>query len=141
MSAPAHPILFFDGHCGLCSGFVQRLLGVDQRGVLRFAPLQSAFAKTRLAGAGMTPEQLEALDTVVLLDTAGRLHVKSDAVLEVARLLGGRWRWLCVGRVLPQGVRNWLYDMVARHRYRVFGQHESCWLPRPEWRGRFLGEA
>ena len=130
------PTVLFDGHCALCSGFVQTLLRIDRAGVLRFAPLQSAFAKTGLAAAGI---DAEGLDSVVFLD-GERAYVKSEAFFAVMRRLGGAYRLLGVFRVLPKGLRDYVYDQVARHRYRVFGQHESCWLPRPEWRGRFLGE-
>ena len=131
------PLVLFDGHCALCSGFVQRLLRLDEHGVLRFAPLQSAFAKTRLEAAGL---DAEALDSVVFVDADGRARVKSDAFFAVMRALGGAYRALGVLQVLPKGLRDGVYDLVARYRYRAFGRHESCWLPRPEWRGRFLGE-
>lgn len=130
------PTILFDGHCALCSSFVQTLLKLDKRGVLHFAPLQSAFAKTHLANAGLNAEKL---DTVVFVDE-GKTYVKSEAVFAVMRRLGGAYRVLGVLRVLPKGLRDYLYDRVAQYRYRVFGQHEACWLPRPEWRGRFLGE-
>lgn len=131
------PLVLFDGHCALCSGFVQRLLERDHRGVLHFAPLQSAVAKTRLDAAGL---DAEALDSVVFVDAGGRAHVKSDAFFAIMRTLGRAYRYLGVLQVLPKGLRDGVYDVVARYRYRVFGRHESCWLPRAEWRGRFLGE-
>ncbi len=132
------PIVLFDGHCGLCSGVVQTLLRIDKRAMLHFAPLQSAFAKTRLADAGLDPL---GTDTIVFFDQQGKAFIKSDAALEIARTIGGVWRLAGVAQVLPKGARDKLYDFVARHRFRVFGQTESCWLPKPEWRRRFLGEA
>ena len=120
-----HPTVLYDGHCGLCAGVVQTLLRLDRRGRFRFAPLQSAFAKTRLAAAGL---DAAALDTVVLCE-GERVYVKSDAALRIARHLGGLWRLAGVGGVLPKGVRDRVYDFIARHRYRVFGRHETCWLP------------
>lgn len=130
------PTIYYDGHCALCSGFVQAILELDEGGYWQFAPLQSAYAKTRLAPYGLDPGRL---DTVVAED-GGRLYVKSDVALRVARRLGWPYRALGVVRVLPRGLRDAVYDAVARVRYRVFGRHESCWLPRAEWRGRFLGE-
>lgn len=136
------PLVLFDGHCALCSGFVQQLLERDARGVLHFAPLQSAFAKTAFAKTRLAADgtQLETLDSVVFLDADGRAHVKSDAFFAIMRALGGWHRYWGVLQVLPKGLRDGVYDLVARYRYRVFGRHEACWLPKPAWRGRFLGE-
>lgn len=131
------PLVLFDGHCALCSGFVQQLLERDREGVLRFAPLQSAFAKTHLDAAGLDAERL---NSVVFVDAAGSVLVKSDAFFAIMRALGRAYRYLGVLQVLPKGLRDGVYDVVARVRYRVFGRHEACWLPKPEWRGRFLGE-
>ncbi len=131
------PLVLFDGHCALCSGFVQTLLEHDKRGVLHFAPLQSAFAKTRLASTSL---DTKGLDSVVFIDARNEAHVKSDAFYAIMRSLGAPYKWIGVLQVLPKGLQDFVYDTVARYRYRVFGQHESCWLPKPEWRGRFLGE-
>ena len=129
------PTLYYDGHCGLCSGLVQALLRLDDRAVLRFAPLQSAFAKTRLARHGLDPEAL----ATVVLEAGGRAYVRSDAALRALALLGWPYRAAAALRVLPQGLRDGVYDWVARHRYRVFGQHATCWLPRAGWADRFVG--
>ena len=77
---------------------------------------------------------------MVFVDAAGRVHVKSGAFFAIIRTLGGAYRWLGVLQVLPKGLRDGVYNVVARYRYRVVGRHEACWLPRPEWRGRFPGE-
>ena len=138
MDLRALPLVLFDGHCALCSGFVQQLLERDRRGVLHFAPLQSAYAKTHLDAAGL---DAAALDSVVFVDAGGRAYVKSEAFFAIMRALGGAYRWLGVLRVVPRGLRDLVYDGVARVRYRVFGRHAACWLPRPEWRGRVLGES
>lgn len=136
VTAPA-PTVYFDGHCALCSGFVRALLRRDRRGALRFAPLQSAYARTRLAAAGI---DADALDSVAFVDDAGRAYVRSEAFFAIMSTLGAPYRYLGALRIVPRGLRDWVYDRVAATRYRVFGRHEACWLPRPEWRGRFLGE-
>lgn len=130
------PTIYYDGHCALCSGFVQAILRVDERGYWRFAPLQSAFAKTHLAPYGIDPGAL----TTVIAEDRGHIYVKSDAALRVASRLGWPWRAAAALRVLPKGLRDGVYDVVARYRYRVFGEREACYLPKTEWRGRFLGE-
>ena len=130
------PTLLYDGNCALCSGAVQALLRIDDRAVFQFAPLQSGFADELLAGSGIDPAKLESL---VVVDASGT-YTKSDAFFRTMRLIGWPYRAINVFRVLPKGVRDGLYDFVARNRYRVFGKHESCWMPQAAWRGRFVGE-
>ena len=139
------PLVLFDGHCALCSGFVQRLLEADARGVLHFAPLQALDTHDDLVLARYYVDQtgldVAALDSVLFIDARGEVYVKSDAFFAILRALGEPYDWLGILQVLPKGLRDGVYDTVAKYRYRVIGRHEACWLPRPEWRGRFLGEA
>jgi predicted DCC family thiol-disulfide oxidoreductase YuxK len=137
MSAPdpaAHPIVLFDGVCNLCHGAVRFLLERDPAARLRFASLQSGVGRALLAGHGLEPD---ALDTIVYVDAAGA-HVRSDAALRVARELAPPWRWLAVLAVLPRPLRDALYGVVARNRYRWFGKKDACPMPRTEWTARFL---
>ena len=126
------PIVYFDGVCGLCNRSVGLLLRHDRRRVLRFAPLQGDTAHERL---GLTADGDP--DSIVLED-AGRLWHRSDAALRIAAHLGGWWRCFAVLRVIPRPLRDALYDVVARRRYRWFGRKETCRLPTPEERERFL---
>jgi predicted DCC family thiol-disulfide oxidoreductase YuxK len=126
-----HPVVLFDGVCNLCNGSVVFIIRNDPRGVLRFAPLQSEQAD-RLLG-GRTPPR----DSVVLVEN-GRVYTRSEAVLRIARLLRQPWPLLSGLIVLPAGVRDWLYDWIARNRYRWFGKREACMMPTPELRSRFL---
>ena len=128
------PVLLFDGVCNLCNGSVQWVLRHDARAQFRFAALQSDTGQALLRRFGLDSAQL---DTVVLVD-GDRIFLRSDAPLEVARRLGGGWALLYIFKVLPRPLRNAVYDWVARHRYRWFGRQESCMLPRPEWKGRFV---
>jgi predicted DCC family thiol-disulfide oxidoreductase YuxK len=136
----AHPIILYDGVCGLCNRLVQFVLRRDRRGVFRFAALQSGLAARVLARHGMDARRLAAVCVVVDLDgPEERLLVRSDAVDFVLRELGGGWGVL--GRVLqivPRALRGWGYGVVARYRYGVFGKYEVCAVPREEDRGRFL---
>ncbi|HEX7926436.1 MAG TPA: DCC1-like thiol-disulfide oxidoreductase family protein [bacterium] len=127
------PIICFDGVCGLCNRFVDVLLRLDRRHVLRFAPLQGSTARARLP-AGVTT----GVDTVVLLDDAG-VHQRSDAVLRILGHLGQPWRGLAwLGWAVPRPVRDCLYDAIAARRYGWFGQRKTCRLPTVEERNRFL---
>lgn len=128
------PVLFFDGVCNLCNASVQWVLRHDRRGQFRFAALQSELGRQVLAQHGINAG---ALDTVVLL-AEGRVYTRSDAALELLRRLGGPWAGLSILRRLPRPLRDAVYNWIARNRYRWFGRQESCWLPRPEWKSRFL---
>jgi predicted DCC family thiol-disulfide oxidoreductase YuxK len=128
------PVLLFDGVCNLCNGSVQWVLRHDREARFRFAALQSDTGQALLRRFGLDPAQL---DTVVLVD-GERIFLRSDAPLEVARRLGGIWASLFIFKVLPRSLRDAAYDWVARHRYRWFGRQESCLLPRPEWKERFV---
>ena len=132
------PVLLYDGECGLCDSAVQLILRHDTRGLMRFAPLQSEYGRAALARHPV----LAAVDSVVLLERdsvgAERAYVRSDAALRVAAYLGGLWKLLLPLRVVPKPVRDFAYDLLARNRYRFFGRHESCLLPAPEVRTRFI---
>ncbi|MET0474451.1 MAG: DCC1-like thiol-disulfide oxidoreductase family protein [Mycobacterium sp.] len=136
-SEPA--ILLYDGTCGFCDGAVKFILRVDRRGELRFAALDSDF------GAAVLERHpaLKAVDSVVYVEAPGsadeRVSVRSAAALRVARYLGGPWRALgAVAGLVPAPVLDWLYDRFAAIRYRVFGRIDSCALPAPEVRARFI---
>jgi predicted DCC family thiol-disulfide oxidoreductase YuxK len=132
------PIVFFDGVCGLCNTAVDVLLRADRHHRLIFAPLQGETAQRLLHTPAHVNETAEpSFDTIVLLDAAGR-HEKSDAALRICRHLGGFWRMWLAFYVLPEPIRDALYSFVARHRYAWFGKKDTCRLPTPEERQRFL---
>lgn len=133
------PILLYDGVCGLCNRFVQIVLDHDPEGRFRFAPLQSRLASAALARHGLDPSVLSTV--VVVLDherPTERLLTKSRAALFVLKSLGGAWNLLRPFGLLPTAVLDLAYDGVARNRYRVFGRSETCRMPKPEQRARFL---
>jgi predicted DCC family thiol-disulfide oxidoreductase YuxK len=135
-----YSIILYDGVCGLCNRFVRFILKRDKRDAFRFASQQSEFAANILRRHGTNPEQL---DTVYLVldyeQPRERLLARSDAAAEILSQLGGIWRASsCIVRTLPRGLRDWLYNFTARKRYQVFGKYESCPLPDPEHRAKFL---
>lgn len=115
------------------------MLARDPAGRFRFAALQSALAREILARHGRDPLDL---DTLYLVLGHGRpderLLGKSDAALRILRELGGVWRIAALLRVLPRWMRDPGYDLVARTRYRLFGRYDTCPLPDPRHRARFL---
>ena len=138
MPNPAPDTILFDGVCNLCNGFVQFIIRHDPKGRFRFVALQSDTAQALLAAHGLPPTPPTVAPDSVLLLSQGRLYSHSTAVLRIAQGLGGAWRLAGAGRVLPRTWRDALYRFVARHRYRWFGRQESCPVPTPELKARFL---
>jgi len=136
MDAPAgftdKPIIFFDGYCGLCSEFVDFTMKIDKRGVHMFSPLQGRTAEKLL-----TPAERDDLDTVVLFQNGRKLN-KSAAVFQVFKNSGGLWSALAVFSILPTFLTDAVYGLVAKYRYKIFGKKESCRVPSPQERKRFL---
>ncbi|WP_440770020.1 thiol-disulfide oxidoreductase DCC family protein [Natronorubrum sp. DTA28] len=128
------PIVLFDGVCNLCHGFVQFIVPRDTEGQFHFASLQSDVGQQLLADHGLEDHDL---DSVVLIE-GDDAYVKSDAVIRIARKLGGIYRLLGPARYLPRRLRDWAYDLVAEHRYRIFGQKEQCMMPTGNVQERFL---
>lgn len=138
-TSDSNPIVLYDGVCGLCNRLVQFLLKRDRHDRFRFASLQSEVAQRVLSRHHLNPHDL---DTVYVVQNYERpdenLLPRSDAILYMLSVLGGIWSLSAVGRVLPRGLRDVLYKLVARNRYSVFGKHESCMLPEPKHRAKFL---
>jgi predicted DCC family thiol-disulfide oxidoreductase YuxK len=131
----AHPIVLFDGVCNLCNGAVQLILRRDPAGRFRFASLQSPAGEELQTRLGIDPQ---ALDSILLVE-GERWYRESDAVLRIAAGLSGAWKALGILWLIPRPLRDTAYRWIARNRYRWFGRQETCWLPTPELRGRFLG--
>ncbi len=131
-------LVLYDGVCGLCNRSVRVILRRDQEKQFRFASIQSEFGKRLLARHGRTDEALESLILIVDYgERSERLLRKSEAVLYIARRLGGLWRLSRVLRILPASVLDRFYGMIARYRYAWFGKHDSCPLPEERHRDRF----
>lgn len=128
-------ILLFDGVCNLCNGFVQFVLLRDPQSHFQFASLQSDFGQQKMAEFGLDSTLL---DSVILVEN-GQAYTHSDVPLRVVQKLPGLWAILYIFVVIPKFIRDPIYNWIARNRYRWFGKRESCMLPRPEWKDRFLG--
>lgn len=128
------PIILFDGVCNLCNSSVQFIIKRDKKVRFLFASLQSRYAKENLP-AEFTDEK--ALQSIVLKDEKG-LKTKSSAVLNISKNLTGLWPLLYVFIVIPKFIRDWIYDIVAKNRYRWFGKKDQCMIPSPELKSRFI---
>lgn len=135
---PTAPVLLYDGVCGICNRSVQTILRFDRRGTLRFAALDSDFARGVIA----RHPGLGDIDSMVFVHNPGRpderIDVRSAAALRVLNYLGGPFRLLLAARIIPAGLRDWLYDRFAAVRYRLGGRHDTCPVPGPGVRARFL---
>lgn len=132
-------LVLYDGVCGLCNRLVQFLLAVDRRGAFDFATLQSETGKAIVERAGGRPDELHSLYVSASYKTPGhQVLTRSEAALFIARELGWPWKLAGLMRALPSAWLDRAYDLVARHRYRVFGRSEQCLVPRPEFRSRFI---
>lgn len=131
-----HPILFFDGVCNLCNKWVDYIISHDHSGQFKFASLQSDYAKERLVEHQIDNSDL---NTVILLHE-GKVYKKSKAAAKIMILLGG-WKAILgnILHIIPTPLSNLGYDIIARNRYKLHGKRETCRLPTPEERDRFLG--
>ncbi|MBC7465436.1 MAG: thiol-disulfide oxidoreductase DCC family protein [Bdellovibrio sp.] len=125
-------IIFFDGVCSLCNGFIDFILKRDQKKAFEFSSLQSQFARKIL------PPQNLSLDSIVLLEDQ-KVYTNSTAVLRILFEIGGGWNLFAVlASILPVWLRDRIYQTIARNRYKLFGKKDTCRLPSPEEKNRFL---
>lgn len=128
------PVVVFDGVCVLCSGWVRFLLRHDRRAGFRFAAMQDGVGRELLVAHGIDPDDPVSF---LLVDGSAAWH-DSDGVIEVLRRLGGPWRIAVLLRAVPRRLRDRAYRALARNRYRVFGRRDTCMVPPPGTRDRFL---
>ena len=136
--ATAHLILY-DGVCGLCNRLIGFVLPRDRQGVFRYAAIQSPTGRRILESFGRDPDLLDTIFVVTNYEAeTPALHSKSGAALFIAGALGWPWKLATVLRALPRPVLDWGYDRVAKSRYKIFGHTDTCMLPAPAFRSRFL---
>ena len=130
-------VIVFDGICRLCSRWTRFVIRRDKLRRFKLASVQSPEGQEILAHFGLP---LDRFDTMLYIEQ-GRVYTRSDAVLRVIAQINGGWRHLALLRWLYRPLRDSVYDLVARHRYALFGTHAQCWLPGPEDADRFLDGA
>lgn len=130
-------IILFDGVCNLCSRSVRFVIARDPNAHFRFAALQSDTARRICAERGIPVPTTREPDSIVVI-ADGRPLERSDAALAIAARLPFPWTLLCAFRVIPRGLRDWLYRLIARNRYRWFGRTDACMMPTAEIRSRFI---
>jgi len=138
MNIPEHKkLILFDGVCNLCNGAVQFIIKRDKKDVFRFAALQSKIGEQLIKQKGIDALNI---DSIILIAPGEAYHVRSSAALNIAYEFGGLWKALKFFEwVLPVRFRDFIYNIVARNRYKWFGKKESCMIPTPELKAKFLG--
>jgi predicted DCC family thiol-disulfide oxidoreductase YuxK len=130
----SRPIILFDGYCNLCSSSVQIVLRKERKEYYYFASLQSDFVRNSF---GELYSEKKDPETVVLIEK-GKPYFKSDAALRICRKLKFPFYILSYFRFLPVFLRDPVYDLVSRNRYRIFGKKNSCYIPDKKYSHRFL---
>ena len=139
MKTPVETVLLYDGVCGFCNRSVQTIIHHD-RGEMRFAALQSEYGKAVIA----RNPQLQNVDSLVFVERVNgeeKVWTHSTGALRIAAYLGGAWKLSLIAYAIPRPLRDVLYNLFARYRYRLFGKYESCPVPSQEIRNRFLDSA
>lgn len=128
-------IILFDGVCNLCDSSVQYVIKHDKKDRFRFVPLESELGQKILKHIGINPIHT---DSIVLYEPGISYFYKSTAALEIAKGLSGIFTLAAVFKILPTGIRDAVYDYVAKNRYNWYGKKEACMIPTPELKAKFL---
>ncbi|HHS95742.1 MAG TPA: thiol-disulfide oxidoreductase DCC family protein [Phaeodactylibacter sp.] len=134
MKKNTRPILLFDGICKLCNASVQFIIKKDKDALFRFASLQSEVGQSLLQNHQLSTKELES--AVLLVED--KVYTRSSAALQVLRRLGLPWSLMAVFLLLPKGIRDIAYNIIAKNRYRWFGKKDSCMMPTEDIKSRFL---
>ena len=132
--SPNKGIILFDGVCNFCNSSVDFIIKRDPKQNFRFASLQSEIGQELVKQSNINTDKVDSL----ILVSGERFFIKSTAALKIAQKLQFPWNLSYVFLIIPGFVRNIAYDFIARNRYRFFGKKETCRIPTPEERARFL---
>ena len=127
-------LLLFDGVCNLCNALVQFTIKRDPDAKFKFASLQSDIGQKILEECGLP---LDDIDTFLYIDH-GKAYLRSDAGLHTCKDIGGIWKVFSAFIIVPRPIRDFIYDLLAKYRYRIFGRKNACMIPTPELKSRFL---
>jgi len=130
----AHDIILFDGVCNLCNSAVTFIIKHDKQDRFRFAALESTVGRELLTQHGIDTKQTDS----IILVRGDHAFAKAEAALHIARKMRGLWPMLYVFNALPNALLNFFYDLIAKNRYAWFGKKDSCMIPTPALRSKFL---
>lgn len=126
--------VLFDGVCNFCNASINFVIDRDKKGIFKFAALQSDIGQEILKKYGLKQTNFDS----IILEKEGKIYQKSDAALEIARNMDGLWKVFYIFKIIPSFLRNPVYNLIAKNRYRVFGRTDACRIPTPELKARFL---
>ena len=128
-------IILFDGVCNLCNDAVLKVIKYDKKDTFLFAALQSETGKKLINHLNI---DIEKIDSIILYEPNISYDLKSTAALKIMSNFGGIWNLSQLFLIFPETFRNFIYDYIARNRYKWFGKKESCMIPTPELKAKFL---
>ncbi len=129
-----HKIILFDGVCNLCNSTVIRVIKNDKNDLFRFTTLQGAVGQVIVTEHGIDTSKT---DSIILIDN-NKAYTKSTAALRIAKNLSGAYPLLYGFIIIPNFIRDWVYDFIAKNRYKWYGKKDSCMIPTPELKAKFL---
>lgn len=127
-------IILFDGVCNLCNSTVQKVIQNDYKNQFKFASLQSDFGQNFLEKNNLSKDEFQ---SIILVD-GEKYYTKSDAALRIGKELKGIYKYSRFLFIFPRFIRDFVYDIISRNRYKWFGKQDNCWLPTPDLQKRFL---
>jgi len=129
MSLNMDQVIIFDGVCGLCNKSVDILIKIDTEKIFTYTSLQGEFVKT----LDIEPD----IDSILFYQD-GTVYYKSTAILKIFQALGGVWVFMTVFYLIPRSIRDFIYDIIAKYRYKIFGKRESCRMPMEDEENLFI---
>lgn len=135
MTGPEQRIILFDGVCNLCNRAVQFIIKRDKADRYRFSALQSEMGQKLTSERNIDTQKV---DSIILIEPGKAYYIKAAAALEIGKSFGGFWRVLGLFEWVPPVIGNWIYDIVAKNRYRWFGRKDQCMVPTKELKAKFL---
>ena len=133
-NSSCNKIVLFDGVCNLCSNSIQFILKRDKMNQFLFGSLQGTYGQAMLKKYQLPENEFNSF----MLIEGEKLYTKSSGALRMLKHLGGLWSLLYVFIIIPKFIRDGIYNWIAKNRYKWFGKKNECWLPKPEWKARFL---
>ncbi|WP_378174951.1 thiol-disulfide oxidoreductase DCC family protein [Aquimarina sp. SS2-1] len=137
MNLEGKKVILFDGVCNLCNGAINFIIKRDKNDVFRYASLQSEIGKKLAQERGIDASKL---DTILLIEPSMKYYHKSTAALRIAKQLSGGYPLLSVFLILPKFLRDCVYDIISKNRYKWFGKKESCMIPTPKLKALFIDQ-